>query len=827
VVRIFPTLKHYSVSKKKKILIGVLGTLVVLVLAIALFLRYILTKSFPETRGAAQLEGLSASVKIYRDELGVPHLYAENEEDLMFAVGYVHAQDRLWQMELTRRAGEGRLSEAFGAFTLDFDRMFRTIGFQRLAERLAETLHPETKRFLSAYTKGVNAFISTHKGKLPVEFDVLGITPEPWRIEHSIMVSRLLAWELTMSWWIDLTLGDLVNKLGEEKAREVFPTYPKDAPVIVPSSTGKNITYLPTKLREVDLAFREFFGMEGTGVGSNNWAVSGEKSVTGKPLLASDPHLTMPAPSRWYEIHMAGGDFDVAGVSIPGVPGVVIGRNRAIAWGLTNGMIDDADFYVERVDPLQPNRYLYNGQWREMKTWEEEIAVRGSHPDTLRIRETHRGPIISEIHSFPLFEYDVYKTDYEKNFPLSLTWTGYENSDEVRAMLLVNRARNWKEFQEAIREFTVPGQNFVYADRDGNIGYWLAARVPIRKKQKGMVPSPGWTTENDWIGFIPFEKLPHDINPSLHFVATANNKITDDSYPYYLSRLWEPPSRIIRIRELLTQEEKLSVEDFERMQNDVVSPHARESVPYLLRAFEGVEVHDEHVRTALTYLRNWDYSLRKEDVAASIFNAFFVKLLENIYRDEMGDELFNNYLLLANIPHRVTTRLLKDSTSAWFDDVRTPQVETRDNIIQKSLYDAVDDLRKKLGEELKTWRWGRLHEVTFEHLFGRIPGMSRIFNIGPFETGGSGTTLNSGEYNLTRPFKHLVGSSMRQIVDLADSTSLLIIITTGQSGQPLHKHYDDQAKLWLNGLYHRLSIDRRKIEQSGWDLLTLHPVRRN
>jgi penicillin amidase len=811
------------VSKKKKIIIGIAVTLPVILVAVVLFLRYQITKSFPQTTGVISVGGLSTPVQIYRDQLGVPHIFAQNDEDLMFGVGFVHAQDRLWQMELSRRAGEGRLSEAFGDRTLSFDRMFRTIGFKRLAEKLEKHLHPESQRLLLAYTRGVNSFISTQKGKLPVEFDILGITPEPWTIEDCLVIVRLEAWELTMSWWIDLTLADLSNKLGE-KAKEILPTYPENGPIIIPAPPGKKYPFASIDLREINLDYREFFGIEGTGFGSNSWAVDGAKSITGKPILANDPHLTLTAPSRWYEIHVFGGSFDAAGVSIPGVPGIVVGRNPHIAWGLTNGMIDDADFYVEQMDSLHPNQYFFDGKWHDLVSWDEEIPIRGGSPDTLSIRETHRGPIVSDIHSFPMFEYEMYKTEYERKFPLSLRWTGYEMSDEAQAMFQINRATNWKEFQDGLQEFTVPGQNFIYADDQGNIGYWLAARVPIRRQSKPTTLSPGWTKDYEWTGFIPFQNLPHVYNPSDHYIATANNKIVNDSYPYYLTNLWEPPSRIIRIKELLNERGTCSVEDFRWMQKDLVSPHARELVPYILHAFEGAEHSNDQVKKALTYLRNWDYDFRKEDVATSIFNVFFVKLLHNTYQDEMGDELFNNYLLLANVSYRVTSRLLHDSTSVWFDDVRTPERETRDDIIRKSLLDAIAELRSRLGDELKTWQWEKIHQVTFEHTLGRVPPLGRVFNIGPFPTGGAGTTINSGEYNLTRPYKQLVGSSMRQIVDLSDSTSLLLIITSGESGQPLNRHYDDQTQLWLNGEYHRLLMARSDIERASFDLLTLRPA---
>lgn len=814
-------LQNAPMSRKTKFVVGILSTLLIVIVAVILFFRHLLTKSFPETKGVIETPGLSSTIRIYRDPLGVPHIFAETEEDLMFAVGYVHAQDRLWQMEMARRAGEGRLSELFGKATLNFDRMFRTIGFKRIVQQMEKNLHPDSHRLLTAYARGVNTLISHQKGKLPIEFDILGITPEPWTIEHSLMVARLQAWELNFSWWLDLTLGDLVNKLGQEKAREVFPSYPEEGPFILPFATGKIHAYAPTTLREVDQTYRRVFGIEAMGSGSNSWVVTGEKSLSGKPILANDPHLALPAPSRWYAIHLSGAGLEVAGVSIPGLPIVIIGRNQNIAWGLTNGMIDDADFYVEKIDSIHLDRYLYNGAWRELKVFEEEIIVRGSQPDTIQIRETHRGPIVSDVHSFPHFDLNVYKTDYEKNHALSLRWTGFEASDEIRAIYLVNRARNWEEFLQALRLFAVPTQNFIYADVRGNIGYQLAGRVPIRNRQSAIIPNPGWTRDNDWKGFIPFEKLPRMFNPPSQFIATANNKIVDNSYPYYLSDLWESPSRITRIQELLREKQRLSVEDFQRMQRDVISPHARELVPYILRAFDSRPILNDQVRVALVYLRNWNFSLDKDNVAAAIFNAFFIKLLQNIYRDEMGEELFNNYLILTNVPYRVTSRLLREGTSTWFDDVTTTEQETRDDIIRQSLSDALNYLREKLGDELKTWQWGKLHQLTFEHVLGRIHGMGKVFNIGPFQTGGASTTINSGHYSLTRPFKHLVGASMRKIADLSDPTSLLVVITSGQSGQPLHKHYRDQTPLWLNGEYHRLSMNRSDIEQSGWDLLIL------
>ncbi|MDE3056845.1 MAG: penicillin acylase family protein, partial [Bacteroidota bacterium] len=766
---------------------------------------------------------------IYRDEYSVPHIIAQNEHDLFFAQGYVHAQDRLWQMDITRRAGEGRLSEILGSAALKYDKLFKTVGIQRIAEKLEVQLHPESKMILEAYSDGINAFIHTHRGKYPIEFDMLNYVPEDWQPVHTLIVSRMMAWELNLSWYVDLTLGELVQKFGEEKAKEIFPTYPENAPVTVPKEllkasgllgrikkkiapSSEDFLSAAADFQQADQSFRKFFGMSGMHIGSNAWAVSAKKSASGFAMLANDPHLGLSEPSKWYEIHLQDSALDVAGVSLPGAPGIVIGHNRSIAWGMTNVMADDADFYIEEEDSLDHSRYQYKGEWKTFVALNDTIFVKDSDSVPVTIRESIHGPIINDVNPTA--------TD---SLPIALRWTGEDMSDELYAIYCIDKAQSWEEFKKGVKYFTVPGQNFVYADQKGNIGYCMGVRLPIRASQNPTMPMPGWTGSYDWTGFVPFEKLPELFNPPEEFVATANNKTTDASFPYHISNLWEPPSRIERIREFLSTRNKLAVADFEQMQLDYFSSFAKEMTPYIIHAFDSLHTGDQRIQTVLNYFRNWNFQETKNDVTTTLFHVFFTHLLENIFENKMGKELYKNYIFLANIPLRVVPALLTTPSSSWFDDPSTPGIETRDETIRKSLNEAASDLQQKLGDEMKTWQWGQLHTLTFEHPFGSHPPLGAIFNIGPFEVGGSGTTLNNGEYHLADPYRMHLGPSMRQIVDFSDLNGALSVIPTGESGQPLSGHYSDQTPLWLNGEYHALPINDAAVESVAKHRLELIP----
>lgn len=801
-------------GKKRKVIIGLVGVILVVAVATFFFLRYQIRKSFPQTEGTLSLAGIERPVQIVRDEYGVPRIEAGSEHDLIFALGYVHAQDRLWQMDMSRRIGEGRLSELFGFETLPFDRMFRIVGIRSISEKIEQGMTPESRSRLQWYADGVNAFIASHKGTYPIEFDVLRYDPEEWRPVHSIMIGRLMAWELNLSWWTDLTYGAIAERVGLEKALDIFPPFPSEVQPTVPADSWKKYAGLTGDFLRTAQSFAATWGPMGILGGSNAWVVSPRKSATGKVILANDTHLQLQSPSKWYEVQLHAPGYEVSGMSVPGVPGVIAGHNRHIAWGLTNAMADDADFYIERIDTAGGEKYLYNGEWRPVLRREETISVKGDTAVPVVIRSTHHGPIVTDIRT-PLT-----KTAYP--YVATMRWTGTEVSDQVEAFNKIDRASNWEEFTKGVSEFSGPGQNFVYGDDEGNIGYWCGVKLPIRGKQSTLLPLPGWDPETEWKGFVPFDQLPHLFNPPEGYIATANNKIVDDSYPYHISDLWEPASRIVRLREILGTQGVFTVEDFELLQNDMFSHQAKRIMPRVLDALKDSTLDVPDKQTVLEYLKSWNFTFSKEDIATTIYQEFFVKMLENIYKDEMGDSLFHDWVLLGNVPIRVTTKLVEQGTSTWFDDVRTDSLETCDQIIRKSLTEAVYSLRREMGTQTKDWRWGDRHTVTIRHPFGLVRPLDRLFNIGPFPYGGGSTTLMSGEYSFNEPFAVTVGASFRQIFDFARPDEWQSVLPPGQSGQVLHAHYDDQTQLWLHGAYRTVTSLR---ESGKWTRLILDPIR--
>ena len=672
--------------------------------------------------------------------------------------------------------------------------MFRIVGIRRIAEEVERGLSRESRDMLQWYSDGVNAYIATHVGKYPVEFDLLQYNPEPWQPVHSLIVGRLMAWELNLSWWTDLTFGAIAERVGLEKALDIVPPYPGSVAPTVPAGAWKAYADLSNGYMKVAHEFADLFGTASIAGGSNAWAVAPGKSVTGSVLLANDTHLRLQVPSKWYEVRLRAPDFNVRGMSVAGVPCVVAGRNDRIAWGVTNLMADDADFYVERIDSADTTEYFYDGAWYPVTYLEEEIGVRNQPGVPLAIRLTRHGPIVTDI-----------QTPLQKGrapYVASMRWTGAEPDDQMQAFFMMDRAHNWQEFSEAVRRFPGPGQNFVYGDTQGNIGYWCGVKLPIRTRRSSLLPLPGWEKESDWKGFVPPDKLPHLYNPPEGFVASANNKIVDDTYPYYISDLWEPPSRILRLREKLDgSNEAFSPDDFQRLQNDMFSYNAKEMLPYILAAFKDSALGLAEEQQVMEYLRNWNFVYSPQDIATSIYQEFYVHFLRNVYADEMGDDLFHDFLILANVPIRVTTRLVEEGTSSWFDDVRTDSVETRDDMIRKSLREAVIVLRARFGIETKMWRWGDLHTVTLQHPFGLKKPLDRIFNIGPFPYGGASTALMSGEYDLNEPFAAVIAASYRQIFDLSISGRTYSVLPSGQSGQVFNPHYSDQTDLWLNGAY--------------------------
>lgn len=814
----------------KKILttaIVIVVSLIIIITVSAFLLFRMFRQTTAQTEGTLYSAAVANPIEIYRDSLGIPYILASGEEDAAFAMGFLHAQERLFQMDISRRAAEGRLSEILGTETLPFDRMFRTIGIHRMVRENYGKYDSKTISLLTAYARGVNYFISNNKTKLPVEFDLLGYEPYPWKPEHSLFIIRMMAWELNIAWWEDLAFTHLVQTLGAERGKLFLPDYPENAPVVVP----KVLADFPTvglDFINTDRAFREYFGKGGTHIGSNNWVVNANMSESDKPIIANDPHLQFMAPGRWYAAVIKAVGLDVAGLSLPGVPMIVIGKNSNISWALTNVMADDADFYIEKVN-LKKRTYQVDGTERELKRVKEIIKVKDSMDVELDVYFTHRGPLINEIHPYAFVMEDPYK--YKS--AISMRWLGLEFSDEFKAFYGINKAVNWDDFRNAVGDFAVPGQNFVYADIRGNIGYICGAKLPVRAAGNPMYAMDGTVSANDWKGFVPYQQMPVLFNPEQNYIASANNK-TVKTFPHYISNLWEPSSRIERITELLASKLKHGIEDFMAYQADITSPYAKKITEYLLRSFENVKINDRQLKEALLLLKQWDYSFDAFSQTPSIYAVFLDKFMKNTFADEMDAALLNEYLYVANVPYRVIEGIISDSTNLLFDKRNTGRYETRDMILRESLADALTELEMEHGKNIAKWQWGRIHRVEFKHLFSS-PGsvVNTLLNIGPYGVGGDGTTLMNGEYTFreyngtikamqTEKYKNILGPSMRFIYDFSKPDEYYFVMPGGQSGNPFSPHYKDMTTAWLKGHYYRIRTDQASITANKAKL-TLSP----
>ncbi len=773
-----------------------LGAILAVFLAILLAVGaaiVVVRRPFPQTAGTLVVPGLNAPVQIVRDRWGIPHVYAESAHDVFFAQGYVHAQERLWQMDFNRRVPSGRLSEIFGEATLSSDRFLRTIGMRRAAEDEWAHLDPETAASLVAYAAGVNAFLARHT-PLPIEFLLLRYRPEPWTPVDTLAFARLLAWTLSGNWKHQLLRADLISRFGVDGARVLIPPYPQDAPTVVPeAATVRSVNAAPL-LPLLDAPG----GL--AGIGSNNWAVSGARTPSGWPLLANDPHLDAQMPSVWYEMHLQGGPYNVTGATLPGAPGVVIGHNEQLAWGVTNAGPDVQDLYIERFNPADPTRYLYRGEWVPLTVVREQIRVKGRREPVVEVvRITRHGPVINNVvEGLGAF--------------LAMRWTALDPGTVFASVLHLDRARTWEEFRDALQLWSGPAQNFVYADRKGNIGYQLAGRIPTRANGSGLVPVPGWTGTFEWVGEIPFSRLPSVLNPPRGYIATANNRIAPEGYPYHLTHQWDPGYRARRIETLLASNDRVTVDYMRTMQMDLVSLPGRATVSAL------ADVHLSHEPEAglLAELRAWDGALVPSSRPAAVYEAFRTALVPLVFKDVLGPDLYKQYVEQPEVWQPVLIRLMEDPASTWW----APR--GRDAVVAEALTQAGALLIQRLGPDRSGWSWGRLHRMRFVHPLGRLPALSWVFNAVAPPTGGDLFTVNSGGFALGS-FDQVVVASYRQIIDVGDWDRSLSIHTTGQSGLPFHPHYRDFTSLWARGGYHPMIFSRSRVEQEMRTVLRLIP----
>jgi penicillin amidase len=810
-------------------ILAILGMIILLVVIVAAGGGYFVTRrNFPAINGTIKVAGLQSQVEVYRDSWGIPHIYASTPHDLFFAQGYVHAQDRFWQMEFWRRIGSGRLAEILGESALDSDRFIRTLGWHRTATQELEQLDEEGRAVLEAYAEGVNAYVSTHRGRLGLEFTILGLTgvqfdPEPWTPLNTLTWAKVMAWDLGGNMDAELLRAHIAARLGTPAVGVLVPPYSDDYPVIVPHPlAGATLEALPEAafdLHPLGTGDDPSASLR-AGIGSSNWVIAGSRTETGTPLLANDPHLGIQMPSIWYEIGLhcepVGPDcpYNVVGASFASAPGVIIGHNDHIAWGVTNLGPDVQDLFIEQVNPENPNQYEYQDQWLDMAIVREEIRVAGEEePVVVNARITRHGPIINDVAG---------GTEDEWFFgwqPLALSWTALQPCTLMRSVLLLDKATNWEEFREALSYWDVPSQNFVYADVEGNIGYQAPGRIPIRANGNGSMPVPGWMGEYEWVDTIPFDELPRTFNPPEGYIVTANNAVVGSDFLYFLGMDWDAGYRARRIVELIEADSSLSLADMQVIQGDSKPVYAEDVLPYV----RDLSANDPRLAEALNLLRSWDGRAMRDSAGAALFEAFRLHLVDLTFGDELGEQLLRRARSTAAV---ALAGLLADEASTWFDDVTTPQVETRNEILVQALEEAVEELTKKLGKNMARWRWGDLHTATFQNQsLGQsgIGPIEAIFNRGPVSVDGSMDTVNNTGYSLNDPYGVVIVPSYRQIVDLSDFARSVSMHTTGQSGHPYHRHYGNMIDPWRNIEYHPMLWERGDVEADAEGVLVLEP----
>jgi len=782
-----------------------------------------LRRPLPRTSGAVRLPGLGAPVEVIRDCWGVPHLYAASAYDLFYAQGYVHAQDRLWQMEFHRRLGHGQLAEIFGPAALESDRLVRVLGFGRLARREAELLDGEARTAAEAYVRGVNAYLFQNARRLPIEFGLLRLTPRPWEFADALVFAKIMALGLSGNWSQELLRARVVAARGPERAAQLDARYPEDHPLTIPPGVSYPAEIGAQALRRAAEA-APFTGSPAPGQGSNAWVAGGSRTASGRPLLANDPHLTIQMPSLWYENHLCGGGYHVSGASIPGSPGVVIGHNERIAWGVTNAPLDVQDLYIERMDPHDPTRYEFQGAWHQAEVLREEIAVRGQTvPHVEEIRITRHGPIISTLEPEARGRQGAAQNGAAPE-ALAMRWTALEPCRLLDAVLGLNRADGWDSFRAALADWRVPPQNFVYADVDGHFGYALGGAVPLRARGDGRLPVPGWSGEYEWTGFIPNLELPHALDPEEGLLATANNRIVGDGYPHPLPADWLSGYRAERIMTLLRQTRLHTADSFARIQADQLSLPGRQIAGLAARLPVGGVV-AQHARDELAV---WDGDLSAASVAGTIYACLRRHLLHEAYA-ELSDE--RGYAVgigaFASFPTdlyigRALPEVLRRIAAG--DETWLPEGRTWDNVLQAAWEAAVEELRRTHGDDVRRWRYGQGHALRLGHPLGLVPALAPLFNRGPFPVGGDADTVFMG-YITPEPGGRLrtVMPSYRQICDTDNWDNSRSIHATGQSGHPGSAHYDDLVLPWLDTRAHPMLWSRALIEDSAEATLLLRP----
>ncbi|MFT4928930.1 MAG: penicillin amidase [Phenylobacterium sp.] len=773
--------------------------------AIAVISYLFFTSSFglPVADGVLKVQGISDEVRISRDENGAVYIKANTDDDVFFGMGLAHAQDRLWQLELQRKLAQGRMSELFGEGTVGVDAQMRTLGLYQSAQSAWNVLSPEAKSSLTAYSNGVNSWLK-NTVSLPPEFDIIGITPEPWTELDSLAWSKVFALSLSNSMWSELTRFFAEPYLTAEQSAQLFSGYPKQAPVTVTQSTTdayseKSLDTL-TAMVELQQEFQQRFKIGGQFVGSNAWAVSGKLTDDGQAILAGDPHLGIQVPSIWYMANLEGGKINASGMTIVGLPVIIFGRNQHLTWGGTNMMADVQDLYFEQVNSTNAKQYRHNDQWLEFETRKEFIKVRPESPLFLRepnipvevmVRTSVHGPVISDAFGV-------------SDQPVALRWTALDKDDTTyESFFRLNYASDWDSFKGALSHHVAPTLNILYADNQGNIGYLGAGRVPIRAKGNGVTPVVGGNGDYEWTGSVPVAHWPQSYNPEQGYIISANNKVVDDSYAYHISYDWAPPARANRIEQLIKQglktDQTLSMAYMQKMQGDTVSFGAT-GLHKLLKA---APMKTEDQKEAQQFVAQWDGDMALGSQGASIFYGWARHLRRVLFGGTLsapfGRERQNQALssAFANTTYDQVAAALTDGSAQWCDDINTDKVENCDSAMRVALNDAIKELSDLAGSDMDDWEWGELHTTVYSHKPFSEVNLLRGFFERRVASGGGPNTINVATANFveSRGFEQRFGAGFRQIISLGSKgVKHVYMNSTGQSGNVFSEHYDDMVE---------------------------------
>lgn len=781
-----------------------LGLVVVLML-LAGGIVWFAYSSLPDRVASRSVSGLLAPVQILYDAQAVPHIFAAEDADAYFALGYAHARDRLFQMDLQRRIGQGRLAELIGEAGLGVDRFMRTLGAYRLAEAGVAHLSPEVRAVLDAYASGVNAWLNDPDGRLPPEFALLRYRPDPWTVADSLVWGRLMAIQLSGNFRGELLRARMARLLSPERLRDLLPAL-----------DAGSLTTLAGLPEGAHLALDRLAAILppplGPDTASNEWVVAGDHTTTGAPILANDPHLGLSAPILWYLARLETPSLHLAGATTPGVPLIVLGHNGSIAWGLTTTGADTQDLFIEKTDPDDTTRYLVPGGSEPFTVRQETIAVAGGDPVTLTVRATRHGPVLSDI------DPDVAAAAGPGEV-VALAFAALTEADTTpEAIWRINRARNWTEFREALGLWVAPVQNIAYADVDGNIGLVTPGLIPTRPRDGGDLPVAGWTGEDDWTGFIPFDELPQVLNPPHGRLVNANNPVVGPAYPHRIGGDAEDDLRARRIAALVAGPAPLSPADNAAFQMDIVSLAARDLLPRLLQVGAGTAAEAD----AVARLRRWDGAMAGDRPEPLIFEAWLAFLGPALYADELGP-LADAY----GAPSPALIARLLEPGRGWCNDVNTPALEDCDAILRLSLDRALAWLGGRYGTDMDDWRWSEAHRAPLANqVLSRIPVIATLFDLS-VPVDGSGDTVQRAAFRFNPdadiPFADVHGAGYRAVYDLADLSRSRFVIATGQSGHPLSSHYGDLVARWQAGDGFTIAGTPQELLASGVGSVTLRP----